>query len=278
MHSLIRRNEIWVFLAALVTVNAVFVNAVVYEFLPKSLYGYGRFALLGGVLFGLVFLSRGWAGVLDILRPMIEWRRSLWLYLFALCWTVLLCMVVLTGKGLLTGDYLTKAAMTDGFAKLANSQMLLTLLVSSFVGEIVWVSYAVRSLSKQFTHFVSGMIVGCIWVAWWLPMSIHNFGIIPDLPLGALLFNQMGIAAMCAFVYFHTRSGLLVLVMQLVFNATILVFPITPAIGGPATYWAFALTYFTAALVLFIVFGPRPLLRRESNQAPGEIESSPVPS
>lgn len=278
MISLIRKFEVWVFLAALVLVNAVFVNAVVYGVLPKGLYGYGRFALLGGVLFGLVFLSRGWSGVLDILRPVIEWKRSPWLYLFALTWTVLLCLVVLTGKGLFSGNFPSEETIAGGMGKMTNPQMLLTLLVSSFVGEIVWVSYAVRSLSKQFTHFVSGMIVGGIWVAWWLPMSIHDFGIIPGLPLGALLFNQMGIAAMCAFVYYHTRSGLLVLVMQLVFNATILVFPITPTVGGPATYWAFALTYFTAALILFLIFGPRPLLRKEGRAEAGQIESSPVPS
>lgn len=278
MFSLIRRFEVWVFLAALVIVNAVFVNAVVYGFLPDSLYGLGRFALLGGVLFGLVFLSRGRAGVLDILRPMIEWKRSPWLYLFALGWTVFLCVLVLTGKGLFTGDFLNASELMNGLSRLADPRLLLTLFVSSFVGEIVWVSYAVRALSKQFTHLVSGMIVGVIWVLWWLPMSIHNYGIIPELPLGALLFNQMGIAAMCAFVYYHTRSGLLVLVMQLVFNATILVFPITPTVGGPTTYWAFALTYFTAALVLFIIFGPRPLLRKEGEEGAGQVESSPVPS
>lgn len=117
-----------------------------------------------------------------------------------------------------------------------------------------------RKLSARFTLYVPALIVGVVWTLWWLPMAIYNFGIIPELPLPALLFNQMGVAAMCAFVYHHTRSGFLVLVMQIVFNATILVFPVTPAVGGPATYRAFALTYFTAATALFLVFGPRSLI------------------
>ncbi|MDA0811383.1 MAG: hypothetical protein O3C21_03175, partial [Verrucomicrobia bacterium] len=100
-------------------------------------------------------------------------------------------------------------------------------------------------------------------------------------PLIALLFNQMGIAAMCAFVYFHTRSGLLVLVMQIMFNATILVFPITPTVGGAPTYWAFALTYFCAALILFLIFGTKPIFAertRKTGEIPVTSESELVSS
>lgn len=272
----IRRYEVWFFLSLLVVVNFAFVTLVVEEVLPQGVYGLGRFALLGLVLFGLIFLVRGWAGVFDVLRPMLEWRRSPLLYLFAICWTLLVCLIVLTAKGFLTGDFLSLHEVEEGLAKLAHPKLLVTLLVSSFIGEIVWVSYAVRKLSEEFTPYVSALIVGLAWTLWWLPMSIYNFGIIPDLPLVALLFNQMGVAAMCAFVYHHTRSGFLILLMQCVFNSTILVFPVTPTEGGPLTYWAFALTYFAMAALLFIWFGPRPLFGRpirkmESNTLPTTV-------
>lgn len=260
--NFIRRYEVWVFLSLLVVVNAVFVTSVVEGFLPQGVYGLGRFALLGTVLFGLIFLVRGWSGVVDVLRPMLEWKRSPLLYLFAIGWTLVLCLIVLTGKGIATGDFFTLPELAAGFEKVTHPKLLVTLLVSSFIGEIVWVSYAVRKLSEQFTPYVSALIVGVVWTLWWLPMSIHQFGIIPELPLAALLFNQMGVALMCAFVYHHTRSGFLVLVMQCVFNATILVFPVTPTEGGPLTYWAFALTYFAMATFLFLRFGPGPLFPR----------------
>ena len=190
---------------------------------------------------------------------MLEWQRSPWLYTFALLWTVAQCLIVLVVKGLITGDFLSAKDLIPGLQKISNPALITTLLISSFVGEMVWISYAVRQLSKTFTHYISALIVGLFWTLWWLPMAIHNYGIIPNLPLPALLINQMGIAAMCAFVYVHTRSGLLVLLMQIVFNATILVFPVTPDQGGPTTYWAFAITYFICATLLFVRFGPRPL-------------------
>ncbi|MDF1657672.1 MAG: hypothetical protein P1U58_08665 [Verrucomicrobiales bacterium] len=270
MTGLIRilgRYEVWIFFSLLVIANAVFVTSVVAGWVPEDVYGLGRFALLGLILFGLILVVRGRHGVHEVLRPMLEWRRSPLLYLFAFGWTFALCLLVLTAKGIATGEYLSWSELAAGFERIAHPKLLITLLVSSFIGEIVWVSYAVRRLSLQFTPYVSALIVGFVWTLWWLPMSIYSFGIIPELPLGAFLFNQMGVALMCAFVYHHTRSGFLVLVMQIVFNATILVFPVTPTAGGAVTYWAFALTYFSAATWLFLRFGPGPLFQARRHRS-----------
>lgn len=269
MIPLLRKHEVGIVLAAILLANAAFVTLIANKMLPVGLYNYGRFALLAGVLFGLVFLSRRLEGVVDILRPMVEWRRSPKFYLFAILWTVAICSLVLLVKGMLAGDFSYLGEIKAGLAKISHPKLIVTLAVSSFVGEIVWVSYAIRALSKSFSPFVSALIVGAVWTAWWMPMAIFNFGIIPNLPLIALLFNQTGIAAMCAFVYFHTRSGFLVLIMQIVFNATILVFPITPDIGGVGTYWAFALTYFFAAVLLYLKFGPTPLFNVDNEQTEG---------
>ena len=53
--------------------------------------------------------------------------------------------------------------------------------------------------------------------------------------------------------------GFLVLCLQLTFNFTILILPMTPVAGGVTTYWVFAVVYFIAALLLFVAFGPKPL-------------------
>lgn len=267
MVTFLRKHEVWVFLILLDLANAIFVTSVVKGILPESFYSMGRFCLLGAILFGLTFLLRGFSGIRDILKPMLEWKRPLWLYAFAIFWTLGVCLFVLSAKGVGTGDFLAFKDLVPGLQKLTDLGLLKTLLISSFIGEMVWISYAVRQLSKTFTHYISALIVGIFWTLWWLPMAIHNFGIIPNLPIGALLINQMGIAAMCAFVYYHTRSGVLVLVMQIVFNATILVFPVTPDQGGALTYWAFAITYFTCATLLFVKFGPEPLKKLKRSSA-----------
>lgn len=225
--------------------------------LSHRLYSNGRLALLAGVLGSIVLAARGRAGIADLLRPMGQWRRPVVWYLFAVLWNPTICLLILAGLYTLNRD-----AMQDfvlNFAIAFRPDVMRTVIISSLVGEIVWISYAIRRLSANFTPYVSALIVGTVWTCWWIPMVFYNIGVIPNLPLGGLLINQVGVAAMCTFVYTHTKSGFLVLCLQLTFNFTILILPMTPAAGGVTTYWIFAAIYFIAALLLFVIFGPKPL-------------------
>lgn len=269
-HSFLRKYEIWLVLTLIVILNAIFVNSIVYGLLPDSLYQTGRFLLLAGVLFSCVFLSRGITGVLDILRPMIRWRIAPGIGIFALTWVVLFCVCFLLVKGWVTGSYTDMATLQKGLEKLSTPFIIKAIILSSFVGEVVWVSYAIRRLSKLYGHYISGLIVGITWTLWWWPMAIHNFGIIPDLPLSAFLLNQTGVALMCAFVYYHSRSGLLVLLMQISFNSALLVFPVTPETGGTGTYQVFAISCFCVATLMFMCFGPKLPGFRSFGAIPGK--------
>lgn len=212
MLSALRKYEVWVFLVMIILVNGLFVSGIGLEILPKGLYQNGRFALLAGMLGGIVIVVRGWAGIGDLLRPMLEWRRPVRGYAFAPLWNPMICLAILAAI-----YALNRNAMPDfapNFAIAARPSVMKTVLISSIIGEIVWISYAIRRLSGQFTPYVSAMIVGAVWTAWWVPMAIYNIGIIPNLPLGGLLINQIGVAAICTFVYMHTKSGFLVLCLH----------------------------------------------------------------
>lgn len=218
-----------------------------------------QFGLLLFLLVGVVFFCRGWKGLYEIVKPMFEWRRSVWLYVMVVFWTLGIGLIVLTVQSLIGAVPLTFESIKPGLAKITNPKLMTTLIISSFIGEMVWISYTLRKLSFLSTPFVSALVVGFAWTMWWLPMAIFNYSIIPNLPLLGLLINQTGVAAMCAFVYYHTRSGLLILIMQICFNSTLLLLPITPTPDANGTYWAFAITYFAAAVGLFMKFGPLPL-------------------
>ena len=218
----------------------------------------GRFFLLGAFLLTVVFLSRGNKGVRELLQPMLVWRISLVWFLFAAVWAVVICVAVLVGKGILTGAGLS--TLQVNFDLVSRPSVIKTILISSLIGEIVWIGYSLNKLSAYFTPFISALVVGAFWTAWWMPMVFFRVGVIPDLPLIGLLFNQTGVAVMCAFFYSRTRSGLVVLVMQIAFNSAILMFPVAPSSGGVSTYWVFAIAYFLAAFSVFAIFGPKPIL------------------
>ena len=253
-----KRSEVWVFIALIIGANAVFVGAIASGVLPRSFYASGRFALLALLLFSVVFALRRWSGIAHLLRPLLKFNVPIKWYVLAICWAPLHCMVLLLFKFLFSNAGSAELALS--FSVIARPSILKVIIISSLIGEIVWISYAVRQLSERTTYYISGCIVGFFWTLWWMPMVFYNIGIVPDLPVLGLLFLQTGVALMCAFLYAHTHSAVVILMMQVSFNSSILAFPVMPTTGGVGTYWMFAILYFSSATLMFAVFGPRPLL------------------
>lgn len=256
--ELVRRYEVVIALCVIVINNAIFVGAIASKQLPESLYYFGRFLLLGGSLGAVILIGSGWKGIIDLLRPMTRWRISPGWYLLAFAWPTLMSVLVLVGKGVLTGKGLSE--VTLDFSVVTHPAVVRTIIIGSFIGEIVWVSYAIRHFSNRFTPFVGSQIVGVVWNLWWMPMVILNIGVFPGLPPLALLISMLGVAAMCSFIYSHTKSGIAVLILQMMVNSTALIFPILPDSGGVATYYAFAGTYYLCVLLLYFLYGPKPIL------------------
>ena len=260
------KREIWIFLFLIVVVNSLFIFGINSGVLPLRLYNLGRFLLLGFTLASVVFAIRGLEGLRGLVRSLSVWRvNPLW-YLLALLWAPSLSMLFLAGKSLLTG---TNAFEAVHFGLVLRPGMLRTVLVASFIGEIVWVAYSIATLAGRHGMLAGSMIVGLFWTLWWVPMVLFGKGVVPELPLAPLLVSMLGVATMCGFVYLSSRSGPVVLLLQIMVNVSFLVFPIVPTSGGVPTYLAFSATYLLASLALFILFGPRPLFGppREASEA-----------
>src|SRR5690606_22436718 len=129
-------------------------------------------------------------------------------------------------------------------------------LKSAFMGEVVWVSYAIRELSKRITPFYASPIIGILWTVWWLPSVSFNAGIIDNLPIWSLTLNMLGAAGMCAIVYGKTKSGICVCLLQFMMNMSVLMLPVSPAVGGIQTYSTYAVIYFIAMLGITYFVNP----------------------
>lgn len=257
MIEFVRRYEVWIFLHLILLVNAIFVAGIATEWLPFRLYNWGRFLLLAGVLFSIVFLSRGIGGILDTLRPMKNYRvRPAW-YAFALLIAPFSAALFLFGKGLLQGNGIPTIDLK--FSLITRFDILRVVVIGSLIGEVVWISYCLRMLRQRMSFYLAGLIVGLYWGLWWLPMVIFNVGVIPDMNFTGLIIGQTGIGMMCAFLYAKTHSGLLVFMMQVMVNSVFLVFPVAPT-SGLETYTQFTVFYFVLPTLLFLLFGPKPLL------------------
>ncbi len=255
LNTMLKDRELFLFLFLIVAVNTAFVSAIHAKVLPGAFYNEGRFLLLGGVLLAVVFAFRRREGLIELFRPMMAWRVSPLWFVLTLLLPPATCVVTLLIKGIGNSDLFS--AIHVDFETVFRPRVLMTVALGAFIGEIVWVSYAMGRLQKTTGVPLASLIVGVFWTLWWVPIVIINVGVIPNLPLDALFINMVGVAAMCGFIYSHTKSGLAVLTLQLSLNTSLLIFPVTPTAESAATYWLFSIIYFVVVLMFYTKFGPQ---------------------
>lgn len=254
------RTEIWVFLIAIVVINFIFVTGVGEEIIPGKYYSRGRLVLLGGALVAIVFFARGFKGLFELIQPLFVWRVSPVWFVLAVLWPIVFAAAFVVGQSMVTGAPL-ELFNQSGLRLFQREGFLLNIFMLALIGEIVWVGYAVRNLSKFYSRQLTAVITGTFWALWWVPMMIYQIGIIPDLTYAGLWMGQVGIAFFCLFFYQVTRSGLVILMMQYCFNLTLIAFPVLPGNAGAAAYDLFCGLYLVLGFLSVTLVLPR-LLRQ----------------
>ena len=222
-------------------------------FISEFVYTHGRFYALLFLLLCIIKFTKGTEGILDLFRPMLKWKVHPKWYLFSLLFAFTIAAFTLLLKDFYLGDEYTFSLKLQ-FPRPKVSFFILTW---AFLGEVVWISYAVRELSKITKPFYASQIIGVFWTLWWVPSVYINVGVIEGLPLWPLFLNMMGAAGMCAIVYGKTKSGVCVLVLQYMLNMSILLLPVSPTGGGIPTYSTFAVLYFLTMLVCMYFMAPK---------------------
>jgi membrane protease YdiL (CAAX protease family) len=251
---------IWLFPVGAVVIQAVFVYCIANGILPDRFYPMGRFYLLLLLAFLFALLRSGPQGIVDIIKPMLVWRVSIGWYLFAIFWLAFFALGILFIKNLIDGDPFKTIPLT--FNIFNNYLLIKGIVLNSIIEEIVWVGLILIMLQKKFSILMASQILAIFWYLWWVPVILYGEAVIPGLPLSILWFHYLGIAATCAWVYYFTKSGLVVALMQMLTNGVSLIVPILPHLSDMNTYIAFIIGKFVFGILLFVVFGPKPLFRK----------------
>lgn len=252
MRDFIKKNDIWIFLILAPLLNALMTYANSKGIIHGFVYTHGRFYALLLLLVSIILYSKGKKGIKDVFKPMLIWKIHPKWYVFSLLFSLTVAAITLFFKSIYYGVEFT-SLLKFNFPSLKSSFFLLTW---AFMGEVVWVSYAIRELSKKTKPFFASQIVGFFWTLWWIPSIYVNEGVILDLPFWPVFLNMMGAAGMCAVIYAKTKSGICVWILQWMVNMSILILPVSPTLGGIPTYSAFAVLYFLAMLGFMYYMNP----------------------
>ncbi|WP_417860644.1 hypothetical protein [Winogradskyella sediminis] len=247
MGEFIKKHEVWIFLILCPVVNVPFVQARIEGFISESIYNTGRFCILLFILICLLLYTRGIKGVLNLFKPMLTWKVHPKWYLLSFIFPSSIALITL----LLKAVYYDVDFDTFITIKITTVRAYMAFFVWAFLGEVVWVSYCIRELSKRIKPFYAGQIVAVFWALWFIPVILLGEGILPEIPIVSAFIFMFGVAGMCAFIYSHTKSGICVLLLQSMVNLTLVSFPIAPTNGGAPTYTAFGSIYFLTMLVIW---------------------------
>ncbi|MDY8134321.1 hypothetical protein [Aquimarina sp. 2201CG5-10] len=252
MVDFIKKYEIWIFLVLAPVINTIITYANSKGIITGFVYTHGRFYALLFLLICIVKFTKGNEGLKDVFRPMLKWKINPKWYIFSLLFSLTIAAFTLFLKASYNGD--------DYFSLLKfnipNFRTSFFLLTWAFMGEVVWVSYSIRTLSKTMNPFYASQVIGFFWALWWVPSVYINTGVILDLPLWPLFLNMMGAAGMCTVIYGKTKSGICVWILQYMLNMSIIILPISPTLGGIPTYAAFATLYFLVMLGFMYFMNP----------------------
>lgn len=139
---------------------------------------------------------------------------------------------------------------------------VIVILLISFGEEYGWRGYALPRLLEKFSPVVAGVLLGVVWSFWHFPGYLIGVGV--PLEMSFLVFMLWVIPAtlLMTWVYIHTRSVLLAIIMHSGANATFNYLPLLPEfVGQVTTFWIFVgVLWAVAGLVVVLMSRREPFL------------------
>jgi hypothetical protein len=221
----------------------------------------------------LTALLYGRTGLRDLLARMLV-RVGAWWYAVALATAPLVMTVTLSALSFTSPAFLPGIVSSDEKASL----LLISLAVGLAAGlfeELGWTGFAIPTLRRRAGILVTGLIVGIWWSAWHLPpniwasraaagelsMSVYLTGIAIGIFVGYLTAFRV----LMVWVYDHTKSLFLAMLMHASFTASLLVLNPLGIAGALLQTYSLALAGAVWLMVVAIAvrngwgFGRQPL-------------------
>jgi membrane protease YdiL (CAAX protease family) len=191
----------------------------------------------GLLLTGLV---EGRAGFRDLLSRLLRWRVGARWYAVALLTAPLLAMGVLLVLSLFSPEFLPALFTADDWPSLLLSGIAAGIAVGLFE-ELGWTGFAVPWMRLRYGVLATGIIVGLLWGAWHFLPFWESDTFSRALPLALLLARLFAwlppYRVLMVWVYDHTESLLVVILMHASLVFSTLALPSMALTGVPLLTW-----------------------------------------
>lgn len=207
-------------------------------------------------------VTRGRQGLLELLRPIGQWRFGLGWYAFALIGS-LVPIAVAIALFVLLGNPLPAPLLplTDVLVQVPMFFVIVFVLGGPLGEEIGWRGFALPRLLKQYSPLMSTLVVFVMWLTWHLPLFWLPGASQEGVSIASFALMMLGYSVLFTWVYQGTRGSLLsVLLMHTSINtASVVMSGLTPGLPtDPVFNWLFAIAALALAF-LVLVLNPQML-------------------
>jgi uncharacterized protein len=209
----------------------------------EPLLPYAVLAMLAGpvaagpVMIGLV---DGRAGLREFRARLLRWRVEGRWYAVALLTAPLIVLAALLALSPLSADFRPELLVTDAKMALLLAGVAVGLVAG--LEELGWTGFAAPRLRRRYGILTVGLIVGVLWAAWHVPVTVAGSGapagglalavLLPPMVFYATVL--LGFRVLMVWVYDRTESLLVAVLMHATLTASTVVILAPRATGAPA--------------------------------------------
>lgn len=231
-----------------------------------------RFRAFGPLLFAVLLTAwlEGREGLKNLFGAFLNWRVHPKWYVLAFSWKFLFTYVgiaVVFALGISGWPGWGAGTGPEGLGHALEGMVsnLPFIIGIAFVEETAWMKFCVTRMQQRYGALVSSALVGVAWGLWYLPMLLIREGVPDGYPWHMFLLSMIALTIFLSWTYNMTRSGVILLIMQIVSNCAFFIIPVLPAwFHGDAIYInAFVTVNIITATSIVFIFGPKNLANRE---------------
>lgn len=229
-----------------------------------------RFRVFGPLVFAVLLTAylEGWAGLKNLFGGFLHWKVPAKWYALAFSWKFLFTWVgvaVLAVLGIRhwPGFFVADLMQGDMGAIRGLVRNMPFIVGIAFVEETAWMKYSVTRLQERYHALPACLLIGVAWGLWYLPMLLVGEGVPDGYPWPVFMLSMVALTILLGWTYNMTRSGTILLIMQIVSNCAFFILPVLPGLWDldNAYVSAFVWANATSALLVVLVFGWRELGR-----------------
>lgn len=227
-----------------------------------------RLRVFGPLAFAMLLTAYldGREGLRNLFASFLHWRVPAKWYALAFSWKFLYTYIGIGTLAVLGIRAWPGFVVHDFFGgSWVGMKHLLTslpfIIGIAIVEEASWMKFCVTRMQERYSAFVSCLVIGICWGCWYLPMLLVGEGTPDGYIIPVFLTSMTSLCILLGWAYNMTRSGMVLLVMQIVSNCAFFIVPVLPGWHGlDAAYVnSFVAVNLLVAVLLVVYYGPKEL-------------------